>query len=102
MGLDLALRSSSLLGGVFNISGLCIQLDSYPEAFGRMAKKQRIVCTHGRRDSIIEFERAESDYTKLKSLGISLEFREYSKPHSFELKNEIPEIESTLRSWMES
>jgi phospholipase/carboxylesterase len=99
MGLDLSLRHSKALGGVMNISGFCLQLESYPEAFGAGLPMQKIICTHGERDPIVDYQKAKAGYEKLQSLGAPLLFKEFSKPHSFDLKNEIPFLIESLQKW---
>lgn len=100
MGIDTALRSSHRLGGVMSISGFALRTQDYPAAFGPQALRQRILATHGHRDQIVAFEEAKKSYEALQSLGVSVEFLEFNKPHSFDLKNELPLLEERMRSWM--
>jgi len=100
MGLDLALRSEFPFGGVMCISGFCIQVEDYPEAFGPFAKNQRILATHGTRDRIIPLEQSKPDFDRLRSLGVPLEFQVFDKPHSFHLKTEVPFLENCLKKWL--
>lgn len=100
MGIDTALRAPFVLGGVICVSGFAWQVEEYPKAFSPLARQQRIICTHGKRDEIVPFDRAKRSYDDLIQKGVSIEFREYSKPHSFELKTEIPELEKSLRNWI--
>lgn len=99
MGVDTALRGKHQLGGVICVSGFALNVGEYPQAFGSHALDQRLVATHGRRDTTVDFNFAKSSYSALEALGVSIEFREYNKPHSFELKKEIPEIEAQLIEW---
>lgn len=96
MGLDTALRSDYSLGGVVGVSGFCLQPDEYPKAFGAAAKKTPLLLTTGTRDLIVPGEPAQKDFLRLKDMGVNLEIREYDKPHSFDLKREVPEIEDWL------
>lgn len=100
MGIDTALRSPFLLGGTICVSGFCMRPEDYPEDFSKFAREQKIIATHGRRDEIVSFEKAETTYEQLQKLGVSIELHEFNKPHSFELKNEIPFLEQTIKSWM--
>lgn len=102
MGLDFALRSSFRLGGFVCVSGICIQTDDYPKAFGPHAKNQRLLITHGTRDEIIAEVDARRSYEELRALGIPYEYLVFDKPHSFHLKQEVPLIEERLKSWMAS
>lgn len=100
MGLDLAMRAKVSLGGVICVSGFCLKADDYPAEFGRAALQQRILATHGTRDEIVDFERAKESFEKLEKLGVKIDFHSYSKPHSFDLKNEIPFLIETIQSWV--
>ncbi len=100
MSLDIALRSPQVFGGFICVSGLCVQADTYPAALSAVAKKQRILITHGTRDEIISLEYAQKTFEPLESASIPFELKVYDKPHSFKMNEEIPEIESRLRDWM--
>lgn len=100
MGLDLWLRSDVKLGGLIGVSGFCIQSKDYPAAFGKCVHEQRILLTHGKRDEIISLEKAQESYRAIKEAGASFEVEVYDKPHSFDLKTEIPHLESVLKSWL--
>lgn len=100
MGLDTGLRGDFSLGGIICISGFSILNNEYPEAFGPMAMKQKFLATHGRRDEIVPFDKALKTYEELQRFGINLEFEEFNKPHSFDLKNEIPFLKEKLESWI--
>jgi phospholipase/carboxylesterase len=100
MSLDVALRSSEIFGGFICVSGLCIQMETYPLAFGPTAKQQRILITHGRRDEIVPLETAEENYRVLREEHIPFEWKIFDKPHSFHLREEVPMIEARLKSWI--
>lgn len=100
MGIDLGLRCDQVLGGIICVSGFCLRPEDYPENLGEAALKQRIIATHGNRDEIVAMDKAEKTYQELKKLGVSLEFHSFSKPHSFELKREIPFLIESLESWI--
>lgn len=97
MGIDTFLRSRFKLGGVVCVSGFAFCIDDYPEAFGPYALEQSILCTHGERDEIVEIDKAVRSYENLKALGVNLELWRFNKPHSFELKREIPQLEEYLQ-----
>lgn len=99
MGLDLALRSDVVLGGFLCISGFCLRPEEYPQAFGKAAKQQNILITHGTRDEIISLERAKKGYDQIASLEVPFEFKVFDKPHSFHLQQEVPYLEQRLIDW---
>ncbi|MDB5038439.1 MAG: hypothetical protein JWQ35_1967 [Bacteriovoracaceae bacterium] len=100
MSLDLALRAQLQLGGFICVAGFCVQSEAYPKAFGPFAKKQKILITHGTRDETILLEDAEKSYDVLRKEGVPFELKVYDKPHSFQLKEEVPFLEETLKSWI--
>lgn len=100
MILDIALRSKEKFGGFVGVSGLCVQAEAYPQALSQVALQQRIWISHGNRDEIVTLEEAESTYDVLRRAGVPFDFKVYDKPHSFKLNEEIPDIESLLKSWM--
>jgi len=99
MGLDYALRTNRVLGGLICVSGFVLHVEEYPEAFGSAAKNQRLIATHGRRDEIVDFDKATATYDKIVQAGVPLQFREFSKGHSFDLKEEIPFLIESLKAW---
>ncbi len=96
MGLDLVLRAEEPIGGLVGVSGFCLRPEAYPAEFGKAAKETPILLTAGTRDEIVPPGPAIAGFQHLEKLGVRLEIREYNKPHSFDLKKEIPEIESWL------
>lgn len=100
VGLDYFLRGPRKMGGFIGISGFCIEHWDYPGAFGPFAKQQRLFITHGTRDEILPWERFSKTYEHIQRLGVEFEFHEFSKPHSFELRKEIPLIRDRLTTWV--
>jgi predicted esterase len=100
MSLDMALRSPYQMGGFFCISGFCVESATYPKALGPFAKQQRVLITHGSRDEIISLEDAKKTYEFLEREKIPHSFKVFNKAHSFHLRDEVPLLESTLRSWI--
>ncbi len=100
MGLDSALRIERQFGGFVCVSGLCIQHTSYPKDLSEKSRDQRIFITHGTRDEIISLENAEKTYQSLRDSQVPFEFKVYDKPHSFNLKIEVPEIEAKIKAWV--
>lgn len=100
MGLDLFLRYPEQLGGVICVSGLLPRSQDYPAAFSVVAPHQRLLITHGTRDEIVSLEKAERSYQPLRDAHIPFEWKVYDKPHSFQLKEEVPYLEEKLRNWI--
>jgi|GEM_PF-1462331 len=100
MAIDTALRSNILFGGFVCVSGFVIKIEEYPRAFGKFAKEQNLLCTYGSRDPIVPPEKALRSFQALEALGGPLHYQEYDKPHSFELRKEIPDLEKKIKDWM--
>lgn len=102
ISLDLALRSDQKIGAAICVSGFCLAHQEYPAAFGTAALSQTLLATHGLRDEIVPFEKAKESYEWLMKCGAALEFRQYNKPHSFDLKEEIPFLLGRIEHWVQS
>ncbi len=94
MATDFGLRCGEILGGVCGVSGYVAFMEEYPEKFSPVAKEQRFLITHGRQDPIVRFEPASYQFERLKSFGLSLEFRAYDKDHTI-----LPEELNDIAAW---
>lgn len=94
---DVALNSPRVFGGVVGVSGYMAFAERYPEAFSPVARQQKILVTHGRRDNMVPFEPARRQFEQLKELGIDLTFRAYDKEHTM-LLEELNDIAAWLQA----
>lgn len=95
MALDAGLRADVVLGGVCGVSGWLAFAEEYPAAFSAVAPQQEFLVTHGLRDPLLPFRRSQAQMTRLKALGIRVEFRQYDKDHTI-----LPEELKDIRTWL--
>lgn len=95
MVLDYALRSEQLFAGVLGLSGACLLIDEFPDAFGSAAKDQSIFLCHGRYDDVVPINATRSHAKQLSEWGLNLEWREYDVQHGLDPYEELPDI----RAW---
>lgn len=96
MVLDHALRSDECYAGVVGISGACLLLEEYPDAFGSVVRQQQILMTHGRYDDVIPISSTRAQANALQEMDVQLEWREYDKAHGVDPYQELGDI----RAWM--
>ena len=101
MAVDAGLRAGKILGGICGVSGYVAFEEEYPERFSPVAKSQRFLITHGKRDPVVPYEPACGQFVKLKRLGLDLEFRAYDKEHAV-LPGELRDIGKWFRGRMKS
>lgn len=92
MAIDLACRYPKELGAIVGISGYAAFLETYPEEFSPVARKQKILVTHGDADEMIPISHAKPEFLALKGMGLNLEWREYRKTHTIDPYQEIDDI----------
>ena len=97
MALDLACRYPETFGAVVGISGFLLFQEQYPEALSPVAKRQKILVTHGTEDPILPLEQTETQIQSLKGMGLSIDWRVYEKEHTIDPQREIPDIRNFLQ-----
>jgi phospholipase/carboxylesterase len=100
MVVDAALRARAAYAGVVGISGFVALPDEYPAAFGSAIAAQRLLVTHGRFDGMIPIAYPRSQFARLRSLGATIDWREYDKEHTLDPVRELADIRAFLTSRM--
>jgi phospholipase/carboxylesterase len=95
MALDVGLRTDLVLGGICGVSGWLAFEEEYPAAFSSVARRQKILATHGKRDPLLPYAKVETQYAHLKALGLDLTFKGYDKDHTI-----LPEELLDIRKWL--
>jgi phospholipase/carboxylesterase len=95
MALDVGLRTDLVLGGICGVSGWLAFEEEYPSAFSAVARRQKILATHGKRDPLLPYGKVETQYAHLKALGLDLAFKGYDKDHTI-----LPEELLDIRKWL--
>ena len=96
MSLDLALRYPRKFGCVVGVSGYVALMEEYPKELSAIAREQKILVTHGSLDTLVPSKAAKVQLDKLRSMGVSIEWKEYRKEHTIDPNEEIPLIQSFI------
>ncbi len=102
MTMELACRYPEIFGAVVGVSGFVARLDEYPEAFSAVAKKQKILITHGTHDPMLPLETSRKQAHALQGMGLKIDFKVYEKEHSIDPKQEVGDIRSFLLKTLSS
>lgn len=97
MTLETGLRYPHKLAGLIGISGYVLDPQHLLRELSPVAKQQRILVTHGRQDPLIPFTDVKKQMELLRVGGLSLEWREFNKPHTI-----IDEEVGVLREFIEN
>ncbi|MBK9575697.1 MAG: hypothetical protein IPK50_21240 [Fibrobacterota bacterium] len=97
VALETGLREDVPLAGILGISGCIPNLEDYPESFGPLATRRRILSTHGQWDKTIPIGEARDQTTALAGKGVPMELEIFDKGHTLDLEDEVPRI----RRWLE-
>lgn len=96
---DLVLHHPKRFGGVIGVSGyLSFERDWRSRAMKTGARSTPWLITHGTRDRIIRPSEIREDVRELATARIHVLYREFSKGHDFDHRNEVPFIRSWIRS----
>jgi phospholipase/carboxylesterase len=78
------------------ISGYVGFLQEYPEQLSPVARKQRILVTHGHEDPLLPLASSKRQIQTLKGMGLDIDWREYPKEHTIDPRQEISDIRRFL------
>lgn len=98
MVLDQAWHGSRAFAGVVGISGLVADTEGFPGTFGPAARQQRILWTHGLYDNVIPLAWTRANMLKLRTLGLTVDWREYPKDHGLDPEHELGDITAFMRT----
>ncbi len=96
MVLETALRHPRPFLATVAISGWIHRESDWPGQFGPAAMQQRILCTHGLDDQVVQIALARPRIAALKHLGLDIQWAEYGKAHSLDPDEELPDIRRHL------
>lgn len=92
MTVDVGLRYPHRLAGLVGISGWVFEIDNLLKELSPVAKKQRLLATHGPYDPVIPIAPVREQIRKLSSAGLQAEWREFPKDHTIYGREEIAVI----------
>lgn len=82
MTLETGLRYPHRFAGLIGLSGYVLDPQRLLSELAPVAKEQRLLVTHGRRDPLIPFADVKRQVEVLKAGGLQIEWHEMNKPHT--------------------
>jgi phospholipase/carboxylesterase len=82
MSLEVGLRYPRKLAGIIGISGYVCDPDKLLRELSPVARKQRVLMTHGTFDPIVPFLLVQDQVRQLKKAGLNIAWHELMKPHT--------------------
>jgi len=92
MTMDVGLRYPHLLAGLVGLSGWIFELDELLRTPPPLARRQRLLMTHGPFDNIIPFASVQKQAQKLQAAAFNLEWHEFPKGHTIHGEEELAVI----------
>lgn len=89
MTVDVGFRYPLALGPLVGISGYVWNPSDLLREAPDVARKQRLLFTHGRKDSVVPFSPVRQQVEELRLGGLSIEWREFDKAHTVAGEEEI-------------
>jgi phospholipase/carboxylesterase len=83
MTMETGLRYPHKLAALVGVSGWVYDADLLAKDLSPVAKQQRILWTHGTRDTLLPIKDVRTRIETLKGTGLNIDWREYNKEHNF-------------------
>jgi phospholipase/carboxylesterase len=96
MTLEFGARYRRALGGYVGISGYSHNPEKLLRELNPEVNQGNWLVTHGTQDEILAVERTRKQMQTLNAGGFRIDYREYEKSHTVDLKRELPDI----REWI--
>jgi predicted esterase len=92
MAVDVGFRYPHLFAGLVGISGYVHRPELLEQQLAPVAKRQRMLFTHGTQDSLIPFAVVREQVQRLQRAGLQIEWREFHKAHTIAGEEELSVI----------
>lgn len=83
MTMETGLRYPHKLAALVGVSGWVYDADLLAKDLSPVAKQQRILWTHGTRDTLLPIKDVRTRIETLKGAGLNIDWHEYNKEHNF-------------------
>jgi phospholipase/carboxylesterase len=97
MSVEVGLRYPRRLAGIVGISGYICAPEQLVKELSPVARKQRLLITHGTMDPLIPFAMVWQQVNTLKAAGLNIEWHEFLKAHTIAGEAEM----GVIRKFME-
>lgn len=98
MTIDVGLRYANRLAGLVGVSGYVHDLNGLVREFSPVARRQRLLMTHGLQDPLIPFAKVRRQMEGLREAGIAVEWHEFDKVHTIAGEDEMAVIRDFIAS----
>jgi len=98
MSIDVGLRYPHHFAGIVGISGYVCEPEKLAKELSPVARQQRLLVTHGTKDSMIRFADVREQINILKSAGLNIQFHEFLKEHTIAGEEELELIREFVRA----
>jgi phospholipase/carboxylesterase len=98
MAMEVGLRYPHMLAGIVGISGYVCEPEKLIAETSPVARKQRILMTHGTRDTMVPFARVKEQVKLLQSAGLAVEWHEFEKGHTIAGEEELDLIRKFIEA----
>ena len=98
MSMEAGLRYPHQFAGVVGISGWVCELGKLVKELSPVARRQRLLMTHGVDDPLIGIEIMRRQVSILKATGLSVEWHEFPKAHTIHSEEELAVIRNFVRA----
>jgi phospholipase/carboxylesterase len=83
MTMETGLRYPHTLAALIGVSGWVYDAEALVKDLSPVAKEQRILWTHGTRDTLLRIDEVRPKVETLKNAGLNIQWREFQKEHTF-------------------
>jgi phospholipase/carboxylesterase len=98
MSIEVGLGYPHRFAGIVGISGYVCNPETLLKELSPVAKKQRLLITHGFMDPMIPFVSVRAQISLLKSAGLNIEWHEFAKAHTIAGEAELEVIRNFVRA----
>jgi phospholipase/carboxylesterase len=98
MSIETGLRYPHRLAGIVGISGYISEPEKLVSELSPVARRQRLLITHGTQDPILRFDVVRPQIKVLENAGLNLEFHPFNKAHTIAGEPEIEVIRKFVRA----
>lgn len=101
MSIEVGLRYPHLLAGIVGISGYVCNPEVLLRELSPVARRQKLLITHGYMDPILPFAATRNQIEMLKAAGLNLDWHEFPKAHTIAGEAELQVIRNFIRQALE-
>jgi phospholipase/carboxylesterase len=98
MSLEIGLRYPHRFAGVLGISGYICRPEKLVKELSPVARRQRLLITHGTQDPLIPFTEVRRQVRILEAAGLDLQFHQFPKGHTIAGEEEMSLIRNFVRA----